>query len=434
MSSPRVLLLHAIDTEGPLQETPAETVARINRIAGLELDPSAATLEALKAERIDLGAALDVVRNVLRYSTFLGDWGEVRSMLARITSPGFRATNADSAGRPWVYNWHVMDHVGYEVNPRHRDIGFHNIFDVYRELASRDGSEDELGFHFHPDHFYPHAHLCGSTYSTSRNLYSILCRKLVDRGWFPRSFRAGFHTERPDSHLFLEQWIPHDYSNQSIADDRSTAGQLDLDDHRFGDWSRAPDEWGWYHPQHDDYQVPGQCRRRIFRCLNIGTRHRCISMPELRRAFEQARRESRDVVVGVTNHDFRDMAPDVEWLKQAMDALSAEFALPWRSATISDTFEPWRGPAARSTWSLEQSKHATRLRIEYDASTFGPQPFMAIKLVNELYFHVNFDIVTPGRSFSYVFDDNTVPFARVESIVAGTSDRRGNVIVDRIKG
>jgi hypothetical protein len=434
MNSPRVLLMHAIDTEGPLMETPAETVARINRIAGLELDPRAATLEALKAGRIELGGARDVVANVLRYSTFLGDWSEVRSMLARVTSSAFRAANADSAGRPWVYNWHVMDHVGYEVNPRHRDIGFHNIFDVYRELSTHDGCEDELGFHFHPDHFYPHAHLCGSTYSTSRNLYSILSRKLIDRGWFPRSFRAGFHTERPDSHLFLEQWIPHDFSNQAISDDRSTAGQLDLDDHRFGDWARAPHEWGWYHPHHDDYQTRGNCRRRIFRCLNIGTRHRCISTQELRAAFEQARRLSQDVVVGVTNHDFRDMAPDVEWLKRELDVLAREFGLPWRSGSISDTFCPWRGDAVRSRWSVEAARNSARVRIEYDAEIFGPQPFMAVKLVNELYFHVNLDIVTPGRSFSYVFDDNTVPLARVESIVVGTNDRRGNVIVDRIKG
>lgn len=355
-------------------------------------------------------------------------------MLARITSDTFRRANADSDGRPWIYNWHVMDHVGYEVNPRRRDIGHHNIFDVYNELIQAPGCEDELGFHFHPDHYYPHAHLCGTNYSTSRNLYSILARKLVDRGWFPRSFRAGFHTERPDSHLFLEQWIPHDFSNQAIVGDSSTKGQLDLSDNRFGDWTRAPTAWGWYHPHHDDYQRPGQCRRRIFRCLNIGTRHRCITEDEISAAFEQVRASGEDVVIGVTNHDFRDMAPDVEWLKAALDAAAARTGVKWRTASISDTYAPWSAPAPRSHWQLTSTGALTRLKMEYSEQIFGPQPFMAIKLVNELYHHVNLDIVEPFRSFSYVFDDNTVPVERVESIVIAANDRHGNVIIDRLKG
>lgn len=432
MSDPCVLLLHAVDTEGPLYESAAETVARVNRIAGLSLPADAVTLAGLRAGRIDLGAAEGVVNNVLRYSQFLGDWTEVRGMLSGIMAPAFRAAHADSFGRPWVYNWHVMDHVGYEVNPRRRDIGYHNIFDTYRELIA--GSEDELGFHFHPDHYYAHAHLCGTNFNTSRALYSIFARRLIDRSWFPSGFRAGFHTERPDSNHFLEQWIPHDFSNLSIEGDHSTAGQLDLADHRFGDWSRAPSHWGWYHPHHDDYQRPGHCRRRIFRCLNIGTRHRCIDEAEVQRAFEQAREQGEDVLVCVTNHDFRDMAPDVQWLKTAFDAASSRSGIKWRSASISDTYRSWQGPAARSTWSLSEGAAGTKLSLVYDADIFGPQPFMAVKLINEQYHHINLDIIQPFRAFSYVFDDNTVPLDRIQSVVIGTNDRHGNVIVDRVKG
>jgi hypothetical protein len=434
MSDARVLLFHAVDTEGPLYESPAETVARVNRICGLALPPDATTLDALLAGDVDLGPARDVVDTVLRYSTFLGDWSAVRAMLSRVMAPAFRHANADSDGNGWIFNWHVMDHVGYDVNPRRRDVGYHNVFDVYRELIAASGCRDEVGFHFHPDHYYPHAHLCGTNYDTSRNLFSILSRRLVDRNWFPRSFRAGFHTERPDSHAFLEQWIPHDFSNQSISQDTSTAGQLDLSEHRFGDWARAPDRWGWYHPHHDDYQSVGQCRRRIFRCLNIGTRHRCITESEIERAFNQVRTDGNDLIVGVTNHDFRDMEPDIRWLKETLDRATARTGIKWRSASISDTFTPWSGPPAGSTWSLDTNGGLVRLSIEYDADIFGPQPFMAVKLVNEVYHHVNLDIVRPFRRFTYVFDDNTVPIERVQSIVIGTSDRRGNVVVDRIKG
>lgn len=432
MTRPSVLLFHAVDTEGPLFESAGETVARVNRITGLALSPDAANLARLQAGDIDLGPTRDVVANVLQYSRFLGDWGQVEGMLDNIMASDFRRANVDSNGRPWVYNWHVMDHVGYDVNPRRRDIGFHNIFDVYRDRIA--GSEDELGFHFHPDHYYTHAHLCGTNFNTSRSLYAIFTRRLIDRNWFPAAFRAGFHTERPDSHQFLEQWIPHDFSNQAIEGDQSTVGQLDLADHRFGDWSRAPSDWGWYHPHHDDYQRPGQCRRRIFRCLNIGTRHRCIDDAEVQRAFDQVQRTGQDVVVGVTNHDFRDMAPDVQWLKHAFDAASGRTGIPWRSASISDTFAPWRGEPCVSRWDLRSNGAGTRLHIEYSADTFGPQPFMAVKLFNEIYHHVNLDIIRPFREFSYVFDENTVSIDRVQSVVLGTNDRHGHVVVDRIKG
>lgn len=434
MNGAEVLLLHAVDTEGPLYESPAETMLRINRICGLSLPANSGALSELRAGRIPLGEAEAAVMNILRYSEFLGDWTAVRAMLDRVTSPAFRIANADSDGRPWVFNWHVMDHIGYEVNPRRRDIGYHNVFDVYRDLIEASGCGDELGFHFHPEHYYAHAHMCGTNFSTSKTLFEILSRRLIDRNWFPRSFRAGFHTERPDSHAFLEQWIPHDFSNQAIKDDHSTAGQLDLSDHRFGDWTRAPTEWGWYHPHHDDYQSVGNCRRRIFRCLNIGTRHRCINVEEVRAAFAKARADRNSIVVGVTNHDFRDMSADIEWLKKTFDAAAGEFGVKWRSASISDTFAPWQGTSTKSRWELQTQGDLTRLKLNYDADIFGPQPFMAVKLLNEQYHHVNLDIVRPFRNFSYVFDSNTVPIERVESIVIGANDRSGNVLVDRIKG
>ena len=60
----------------------------------------------------------------------------------------------------------------------------------------------------------------------------------------------------------------------------------------------------------------------------------------------------------------------------------------------------------RSTWSLRDEGRLSRLAVAYSEDIFGPQPFMAVKLFNERYFHVNLDIVEPFRRFSYVFDEN----------------------------
>ena len=58
--------------------------------------------------------------------------------------------------------------------------------------------------------------LCAATsyvnsYST---LYDIICQRILEDDWFPVVNRPGFHSERADSHLFLEQWIPFDFANQ----------------------------------------------------------------------------------------------------------------------------------------------------------------------------------------------------------------------------
>jgi len=433
MSEPLVYVLHAVDTEGPLYESPTETVLRINRITGLSLEASAKTLRDLLSGKISLGDKQQVVSVILKYSKFLGDWSQVGDMLKEVTSAEFRDEHAGTDGTPWTFNWHVMDHIGYDINPRRRDIGYHNIFDYYQQLIAETPCRDQLGFHFHPEHYYAHAHMCGTNYSTSRYLYQILSRKLIERQWFPKSFRAGFHTERQDSHLFLEQWIPHDFSNQRIEGIATEQGQLDLSDHRFGDWNRAPTAWGYYHPHHDDYQSSGSCRRRIFRCLNIGTRIRCIDEREVAKAFEQARTTERPVVVCVTNHDFRPMGPDITWLKNAFDAQAKRLGIGWKSASIDDSFFDVRGPATTCSWQLQQRESGTRLTLEYSQKLFGPQPFMAIKLVNELFHHINLDVVEPFRRFTYVFDDNTLPLHRVESISVATNDTHGNTVITQIK-
>ena len=40
----------------------------------------------------------------------------MKLMYKRIFSSSFRSKNSDSAGNPWVFSWHCLDHVGYKTN------------------------------------------------------------------------------------------------------------------------------------------------------------------------------------------------------------------------------------------------------------------------------------------------------------------------------
>ena len=64
-----------------------------------------------------------------------------------------------------------------------------------------------IGFHHHPVSYSGNYNDSGTAFWGSENLNQIYCRKIIDRQWFPVVFRPGFHTERPDSNFFLEQWI-----------------------------------------------------------------------------------------------------------------------------------------------------------------------------------------------------------------------------------
>ena len=109
-----------------------------------------------------------------------------------------------------------------------------------------------------------------------------------------------------------------------MLDARIDGGQNGLMGGRFGDWRRSPVTWEPYHPAADDYQVPGACRRWIARCLNVGTRYRVLAEEDVRQAFREAA-DGRPVVLAITNHDFRDMRPDVWAVRDLLRKVSTEF-------------------------------------------------------------------------------------------------------------
>ena len=169
-----VYLVHCIDTEGPLAEQPL----------GLDYEPP-------RSIREDFEEGL--VHTILAHRRrVLGRWEDIAKMLRRATSEEFRHCTRDSAQRGWVYNWFCMDHVGFVENPRHRAMGIHNIYDVYRRMVAQQMAGDAIHWHFHPMSTYRDAHHCATSYINSPELWEILCRRLIDRQYFPVANRAGF--------------------------------------------------------------------------------------------------------------------------------------------------------------------------------------------------------------------------------------------------
>jgi len=429
-----VHVVHCIDTEGPLHESVEATFQRLRDIFKLDLEPSTETLRRLQAGEIDLGGIEAAVQKVVdpHLLAYNDTWDKVDAMLTDCLSPAFRGRVRDSSGCGWVYNWFCVDHVDYDINPRRRDMGYHNVFDHYRAVLTETGSEqDGLHFHYHPHSFLKEAHRCATHWwASSDSLYQVLSRRVIDRHWFPAANRPGFHVIRPDSHWFLEQYIPFDFSSQATLPDEQDAGQADIEGGRLGDWRRAPADWQPYHPAPDDYQVSGSCRRWIARCLNIGTRYRLLSERDVRQAFREAR-EGRPVVMAVTNHDFRDMRPDIESVRNVLSTVAADF--PDVACRFSEAVQAMREalcltpqPACELDLSLhavDDAKHV--MRVEAPSGTFGPQPWLALKTVAGTYHHDNFDICVPFHKWQYVFDEETFPLRALSTIGVGANNPYG---------
>lgn len=438
-----VYIVHHVDTEGPLWENIEELFDRIKVIFGIDIEPSQENLEKLQKGQIDmpLGIKEEIAVAVDPHTIgFKRNWAMIEEMLNRIMIPSYRNQLKDSFGGGWVYNWHVMDHVGFGPdNPRHRDIGHHNILDFYTSIIKNTKSnQDRIHWHFHPLAFYKQANIMATNYDYSINtIHQIICRRLIDKNMFPVVNRAGFHVERPDSNLFLEQWIPFDPSNLAVEEGEQPKHQKDQINGRFADWRGAPTDWSLYHPNLYDWRLPGNANRFIARILNMKARHRNINIEEIEKAFIKAS-NGENVYLGITNHDWREMTVEIDEFREMLMIVSEKY--PDISFKFSESVEAFRQVIGYSDEEIE--KNALKLNISLsdnllsvetlNGEIFGPQPYLAIKTKSGEYFHDNFDFQIPYRSFSYTFDEYTIALDNIESIAIASNDKYGNTIIKKI--
>ncbi len=439
----KVQIVHAIDTEGPLYESLTATFERLNEVFNVtHILPTLENLIGLQNGKFDLGEKTALIQEAMsshRVST-LGSWDQIDNMLSEVTSENYRKKLLDSHGNGWVFNWFCLDHVGFETNPRKRDMGYHNIHDKYSELVSAQPfARDTIQWHFHPMSTYREAHRCATHYFRSDEVFQILSRRIIDRKFFPSCFRAGFQAERPDSHWFLEQFIPFDISNMATEDTSDIDNSSDFKNGRSGNWRKAPHDWRVYHPSHDDYQLEGSCRRLIGRSLNLRNRIGNLTQDEMDYAFSQAADEET-VLVGLCSHDWRDLRQELEMVQNFISSSKEKYP--------EVDFEYCQADEAFQEHVAEEHKKDLPVKLSIKMVTddedgvpyilinvvqgvvFGPQPFLAIKTRSNRYIHDNLDFSTQGDCWYYAFHADTLPLQDVECIGVAANDFMGNTVVE----
>ena len=426
-----VIFTHCVDAEGPLYEGPGVAEQLFAQSYGIsDFQPDKVGDES------DPSLAAKWIEHQSRRK-FMADWTSLDEMMEELMSSQWRESHCDDWGGNYVFSWFILDHVGFCSNPRRRALGYHVIYDYFRcWLQTRSQPKDRLYWHFHPVSWSGAANESASTLSSSLEHIEILTRRLLERNDFPVAFRPGQHTERPDFNLFLEQWIPFDFGNQGMDERVEDAEQTDISGGRFGDWRRAPQSWGVYHPSIWDYQIPGELNRYIARCLNLDARLRPVNFEEVERAFLQAD-EGSNVLLSVTNHDEREMRPAIAWLMQIIIEMRRKY--PRVAFRFANAVEGIRAAAGleRPTRDLElhvrwRGANASKLEVVSSEPLWGNQPFLAIRS-GDRFIHENFDY-HGGCSWSYTFDEYSIPRNQIDRVAVGAHSLCGNSVVSWQEG
>ena len=444
MTAP-VYVVHCVDAEGPLYESLDAKFERLEELFGITgIERTRENFRKLKNGEIDLEGREEEVRKVFtdHRARHNETWTEVDAMLDRVLASDFRSRLPDSKGNGWVYSWFCLDIVNYRNNPRRRDIGYHNIFDHYRRILAEDPeTRDRLFWHYHPMSTYRDAHRCATHYLRTDDIFEVLCRRIIERNWFPSVFRAGFQAERPDSHWFLEQWIPFDLTNMALDDNSELDKTIDFRNGRSGDWRLAPSDWSIYHPSHDNYQVSGECRRWIARALNVLNRVASIDQREVDKAFARAA-TGKPTLLGVCSHDHRDFEPEVEYVRDLLSSAARKY--PHVEFEYTDALTSFR----KVLWPDGNSGEPLDLELTFrpaadgdvpaieivtkKGKVFGPQPFLAIETRSRMFVHDNLDFSPQQDRWFYAFHGDTLPVEDVARVGVAASDAHGNTCVRQL--
>jgi hypothetical protein len=346
---PEVLVVHCVDTEGPLGGD---------------------------ARRWPDGSA-----------EFFDNWDEIVASLAELTQNDFRFAHADSFAAPYVFNWFILDFTGFRTNPKFRVAAYHDTYDHLKALPTQ---LDGFYWHYHAppasgigDH-WPESWLESNEHNT------ILSRRLLERSDFPVAFRAGGTIEDNAASRWLEEVFPLDFSNR--VSERSYPG---ADLYHFN-WYGAPAVWGSYHPAYNDFLQPGSMRRLIYRSIDLESRYNVLGEQEIEACFREVDSSGITRVLSYFTHDTRDMRPETYRVSEQLRAASERTGVPWRSCTAVEAHRRFHGLGDEPIH-LSVEVENGEIVIESDTPPFQRIPFAAAELADGRFVRLYSEPLAPTR-------------------------------------
>ena len=286
-NKPVVLVVHCVDTEGP--------------IGG------------------------DVRRRLDGSKEFMDNWSDIKTSLNDITTDNFRHNSADSFGNPFMLNWFIMDFTGFKTNPKNR-IEEYN--DTYDNIKSLNTSIDSFHWHYHQPPLSGIGDMWSDDWGNSDEHYNILGHRIIERNDFPEVYRAGGTLEDNKCSLWLEDHLMVDYSNRVSHRSHPTDNIFDFN------WCGAPKEWGYYHPSHENFIRKGSMKRYIVRSVDLESRLHTLEQRQIDQVFKKAKVDKKSIILSYFSHDHRDMRSETYRVVKMINIASKKYNIPfaWQDA------------------------------------------------------------------------------------------------------
>ena len=165
----------------------------------------------------------------------------------------------------------------------------------------------------------------------------------------------------------------------------------------------------------------------------MGTRFRELGPRHVEQAYREAR-ETGSAILAFANHDYRDIRPDVQRVRELVGAarpLFSDVQLRFSgAATAARDHLAARGVAGPSRLALSAHIEGNRLHVEVATGRiFGPQPYLALQTKAGSFHHDNFDVQVPGAHYTYTFDDQTIALSDLRTIGVASAGRCGYAAV-----
>ncbi len=376
-SKAEVLVVHCVDTEGP--------------IGG------------------------DVRRRPDGSKEFLDTWPVIKKSIDRLTSSKFRRESADSFGKPYMYNWFIMDFTGFKTNPKKRVAKYNDTYDHFKKFATK---PDSFYWHYH----HPPANGVGdqwsAKWSSSDEYLEILLHRLVEREMWPEAYRAGGTIEDNATSLWLEDTVMIDYSNRVALNSKRPKNIFDFN------WHGAPNDWGFYHPDRMDLQKKGRMKRLIVRSVDLWSRINQLTLEDAERAFVKAKEKNMPVLLSYFSHDHRDMNDETRYAINLLKLLSTRHSVDWRTCNALEAVQRTGGiTPTKVTVGVKRVKDKVRLKV--NRPMYQSKPWVGAKLGGGSL--VWLDVTKLGkREFAFA-----LPAGATKVVVGGTS-LSGDAFVRRI--
>jgi hypothetical protein len=417
-------IVHLVDTEGPFSEPIEETFKQLNDIFHIDVEPTEENLQRIQS---GIGIPDDIKEEVmLRFSKHrLGynkTWSDIENMCITLFSKEWRNTISGNSPTPYTISWNCLDQIGFHDNPRRRQLGPNLIYQFYNDQINSSGIYwDRLYWHYHPMSFNKALNKTGTSLNHYPHHYASLCHRVLDCHSFPAVFRPGYHIERTDLNVFLEQWIPFDYANQNALDQRKD------ENYRFQDWRKAPTEWSVYHPDFSDPRRPGNLKRAVARCLNIGTDFAKLTKDEIHKAFQRCS-EGKPTILAYCNHDHRDMIAEIEEVTSLIHDVSTHYEsqVQYQYCNAVDAMRMYFDFPNEEPVEFSFTFNDGRLDIKCSKPIFGAQPFLTFRTFDNTLYHDNFCFGEDELSFFYQFDTHSMPIQMIQEIGVATNDLYGS--------